>query len=74
MSTRILLLALAFTGTLLTGCSSDRLLHLNDGSTRVVTGKPQLDKATGMVIYTDEKGQQQAVNQSEIKGMSDIGN
>lgn len=57
----------------LSACSSsDHTLQMKDGSTVVVQGKPQLDDATGMVIYTDEKGQQQAVNQKEIKEMKSL--
>ncbi|WP_338567608.1 YgdI/YgdR family lipoprotein [Erwinia sp. E_sp_B01_3] len=47
---------------------------MKDGSTKVVQGKPQVDKATGMVVYTDENGRQQAVNQDQIKEMSDLNN
>lgn len=59
-------------GLLLAGCSSDHILQMKDGSTVVVQGKPRLDSATGMVIYTDENGQQQAVNQDQIKEMGSL--
>lgn len=59
-------------GLLLTGCSSDHILQMKDGTTVVVQGKPKADSATGMVIYTDENGQQQAVNQDQIKEMSSL--
>jgi hypothetical protein len=59
-------------GLLLAGCSSDHILQMKDGSTVVVQGKPKVDSATGMVIYTDENGQQQAVNQDQIKEMSSL--
>lgn len=59
-------------GLLLAGCSSDHVLQMKDGSTVVVQGKPKVDSATGMVIYTDENGQQQAVNQEQIKEMSSL--
>ncbi|WP_380180877.1 YgdI/YgdR family lipoprotein [Kalamiella sp. sgz302252] len=58
--------------TLLGGCSSDHILHMRDGSTKVVQGKPEIDKATGMVIYTDETGRQQAVNQADIEEMGSL--
>lgn len=54
------------------GCANDHILHMRDGSTKVVEGKPEIDKATGMVIYTDETGKQQAVNQAEIRDMSSL--
>lgn len=61
-------------GLLLSGCANDHVLQMKDGTTKVVQGKPQVDKATGMVIYTDENGRQQAVNQDQIKEMSDLNN
>ncbi|MGB9097659.1 YgdI/YgdR family lipoprotein [Erwinia sp.] len=61
-------------GLLLAGCSSDNVLHMKDGSTVVVQGKPEVDKATGMVMYTDENGKQQAVNQDQIKEMTTLNN
>ncbi|KGT95971.1 lipoprotein [Erwinia typographi] len=65
-------LALLAGGLLLAGCSSDHVMQMKDGRTVVVQGKPQVDKATGMVVYTDENGQQQAVNQDQIKEMSSL--
>ncbi|CAX59240.1 MULTISPECIES: YgdI/YgdR family lipoprotein [Erwinia] len=61
-------------GLLLAGCSSDHVLQMKDGSTVVVQGKPEVDKATGMVMYTDENGKQQAVNQDQIKEMNSLNN
>lgn len=52
---------------LLAGCSSDHVMQMKDGRTVVVQGKPKVDKATGMVVYTDENGQVQAVNQAQIR-------
>ncbi len=65
-------LALLAGALLLAGCSSDHVMQMKDGRTVVVQGKPQVDKATGMVVYTDENGQQQAVNQDQIKEMSSL--
>lgn len=61
-------------GLLLAGCSSDHVLQMKDGSTVVVQGKPEVDEATGMVMYTDENGKQQAVNQDQIKEMNSLNN
>ncbi|MCX0499887.1 YgdI/YgdR family lipoprotein [Erwinia billingiae] len=67
-------LTLLVGGLLLAGCSSDHVLQMKDGSTVVVQGKPEVDKATGMVMYTDENGKQQAVNQDQIKEMNSLNN
>jgi len=69
---KMLLFPLIAAAVLLTGCTSNHVLHMRDGSTRVVEGKPEKDKATGMVIYKDENGVQQAVNQHDIKEMSGL--
>ncbi|WP_244633729.1 YgdI/YgdR family lipoprotein [Erwinia persicina] len=59
---------------LLAGCSSDHILHMRDGSTVVVEGKPHLDRATQMLVYTDATGRTQAVNLQEVKSMSRVKN
>ncbi|MCP1437269.1 hypothetical protein J3D56_000705 [Erwinia persicina] len=69
---KLLLFPLIAVATLLSGCANDHIIHMRDGSTKVVEGKPEIDKATGMVIYTDESGRQQAVNQADIKEMSSL--
>ncbi|MBK4727986.1 YgdI/YgdR family lipoprotein [Pantoea agglomerans] len=58
----------------LAGCTSDHILHMRDGSTVVVEGKPHLDNATKMLIYTDATGRTQAVNLDEVQGMSRLKN
>ncbi len=70
MKKMLLMASVLMAGTLLAGCTNNHILHMNDGRTLVVQGKPQVDKATGMVLYTDENGKQQAVNQADIKEMS----
>lgn len=74
MKNKLIVVAMLAATALLAGCSSDHIMHMKDGSTVVVQGKPQKDKATGMVIYTDENGKQQAVNQADIKEMSSLNN
>lgn len=69
---QLLLVPLISAVVLLSGCANDHIMHMRDGSTKVVEGKPEIDKATGMVIYTDETGKQQAVNQADIKDMSSL--
>ncbi|WP_158785310.1 YgdI/YgdR family lipoprotein [Pantoea sp. BAV 3049] len=74
MKNKLIMAIILATTALLAGCSSDHVMQMKDGSTVVVQGKPQEDKATGMVIYTDENGKQQAVNQADIKEMSSLKN
>ncbi|MBP2171039.1 hypothetical protein J2125_004231 [Erwinia toletana] len=59
-------------GLFLAGCANDHVMHTNDGRTIVVSGKPEVDKDTGMISYTDEQGKQQQINRSEIKEMSEF--
>jgi len=74
MKNKLMVVAILTANTLLAGCSSDHIMHMKDGRTVIVQGDPQQDKATGMMIYTDENGQQQAVNQADIKDMSNLNN
>lgn len=72
MKKTLMLLSLLAAGFAMTGCADNHLLHMKDGTTKVVEGKPEPDKATGMIIYTDESGKQQAVQQSDIEGMDSL--
>ncbi|WP_034914182.1 MULTISPECIES: YgdI/YgdR family lipoprotein [Erwinia] len=72
MKKTLLLLSVLAAGSVLAGCSNDHIMHMKDGSTVVVQGKPKIDDATGMVLYTDENGKEQAVNQNNIKDMNSI--
>nr|WP_024967798.1 YgdI/YgdR family lipoprotein [Pantoea sp. IMH] len=72
MKTMLMFVSLLAAGLVMTGCADNHLLHMKDGTTKVVEGKPELDKATGMIIYTDESGKQQAVQQSDIAGMDSL--
>lgn len=72
MKKMLMFVSLLAAGLAMTGCADNHLLHMKDGTTKVVEGKPELDKATGMIIYTDESGKQQAVQQSDIEGMDSL--
>ncbi|MFC0140094.1 YgdI/YgdR family lipoprotein [Erwinia mallotivora] len=74
MKHKLIILLVAASGALLAGCSDNHMMHMKDGSSVVVQGKPHKDKATGMVLYTDENGKQQAVSQGDIKEMTDLEN
>ncbi len=55
---------LAFT---LSACSSNYVMHTNDGRTIVTGGKPQVDDETGMISYKDASGTEQQINRADVK-------
>ncbi|MDY4368701.1 YgdI/YgdR family lipoprotein [Pectobacterium brasiliense] len=54
----------------LAACSSNYVMHTNDGRTIVAEGKPKVDDETGMISYTDAYGQQQQINRDNVKEMA----
>ncbi|RLR18191.1 YgdI/YgdR family lipoprotein [Sodalis-like symbiont of Bactericera trigonica] len=58
--------ALAFT---LSACSSNYVMHTNDGSTIVTSVKPKVDDDTGMISYKDASDTPQQINRSDVKEM-----
>ncbi|EEP90571.1 hypothetical protein ykris0001_29710 [Yersinia kristensenii ATCC 33638] len=55
----------------LAACSSNYVMHTNDGRTIVADGKPKVDDDTGMISYTDANGTEQQINRSEVKEMAE---
>lgn len=53
----------------LSACSSNYVMHTNDGRTIVTSGKPKVDKETGMIGYSDANGTEQQINRSDVKEM-----
>ncbi|RLM25910.1 hypothetical protein BIY29_06410 [Brenneria alni] len=53
----------------LAACSSNYVIHTNDGRTIVADGKPEVDDDTGMISYTDAYGQNQQINRANVKEM-----
>lgn len=53
----------------LAACSSNYVMHTNDGRTIVAEGKPKVDNDTGMISYTDAYGQHQQINRDNVKEM-----
>jgi len=66
------LAACAMTFTL-AACSSNYVMHTNDGRTIVAEGKPVVDKDTGMIRYKDANGNKQQINRSDVKEMVEMG-
>lgn len=61
---------LAFT---LAGCSSNYVMHTNDGKTIVTQGKPAVDEDTGLILYKDGAGVKQQINRLEVKDLTEVG-
>lgn len=57
----------------LAGCSSNYVMHTNDGRTIVSDGKPMVDDDTGMISYKDANGTKQQINRSDVKEMVKTG-
>ncbi len=61
--------AMVFT---LAACSSNYVMHTNDGRTIVAEGKPVVDNDTGLIRYKDANGVKQQINRSDVKEMVDL--
>ncbi|ROR13194.1 YgdI/YgdR family lipoprotein [Erwinia sp. JUb26] len=57
----------------LAACSSNYVMHTNDGRTIVAEGKPSVDNDTGMISYKDANGNKQQINRSDVKEMAEMG-
>lgn len=66
------LAACAMTFTL-AACSSNYVMHTNDGRTIVADGKPMVDEDTGMISYKDASGHEQQINRTDVKEMVEMG-
>ncbi|PIJ49045.1 hypothetical protein BL250_17130 [Erwinia sp. OLTSP20] len=61
--------AMVFT---LAACSSNYVMHTNDGRTIVANGKPTVDDETGLIKYKDANGVKQQINRSDVKEMVEL--
>lgn len=69
MKNKIAIIAIAMAALSLTACSSNYVLHTNDGRTIVAEGKPKVDEDTGMIRYIDAYGHEQQINRDNLKEM-----
>ncbi|TKI06001.1 YgdI/YgdR family lipoprotein [Martelella alba] len=53
----------------LAGCSSDYVMATKDGRMILTQGKPEMDKSTGMIRYTDERGNKMQINSNDVSQM-----
>ncbi|MFU2316086.1 YgdI/YgdR family lipoprotein [Rahnella sp. PCH160] len=50
----------------LAGCASDYVISTKDGNMILTDGKPELDKSTGLLGYTDEQGNKRQINNDNV--------
>ncbi|MCX8956891.1 YgdI/YgdR family lipoprotein [Erwinia psidii] len=55
--------------TLVSGCSSDYVMATKDGKMIMTQGKPEIDKETGLVKYTDNTGHVLQINGDEVSSI-----
>ena len=59
----------------LSACSSNYVMHTNDGRTIMTDGKPQIDDDTGLVSYKNaQTGKTEQINRDQVKDMSELDN
>lgn len=51
----------------LTGCSSEYIISTNSGEMIATDNKPKLDEDTGMYLFEDAEGREQAIPVSNVK-------
>lgn len=54
---------------LVSGCSSDYVMATKDGTMIMTDGKPQIDKETGLVKYTDGSGHEKQISGDEVSSI-----
>lgn len=54
---------------LASGCSSNYVMATKDGKMIMTDGKPQIDKDTGLVKYTDDSGHKLQINGDEVSSI-----
>ncbi|MCL2892968.1 MULTISPECIES: YgdI/YgdR family lipoprotein [Brenneria] len=55
----------------LAACSSNYVIHTDDGRTIITDGKPKVDDDTGLISYTDAYGQNQQLNRANVKEIAE---
>ncbi|AXF76781.1 YgdI/YgdR family lipoprotein [Erwinia tracheiphila] len=54
---------------LVSGCSSDYVMATKDGKMIMTQGKPEIDKQTGLVKYTDNTDHELQINGDDISSI-----
>ncbi|WP_338557917.1 YgdI/YgdR family lipoprotein [Erwinia sp. E_sp_B04_7] len=55
--------------TLVSGCSSDYVMATKEGKMIMTQGKPEVDKETGLVKYTDRSGHEIQINGDDVSSI-----
>lgn len=55
--------------TFLGGCSNDYVMATRDGKMIMTQGKPEIDKDTGLVKYTDNSGHELQINGDDVSSI-----
>ena len=55
--------------TLVSGCSSDYVIATKEGKMIMTQGKPEVDKETGLVKYTDRSGHEIQINGDDVSSI-----
>ncbi|MFP1925689.1 YgdI/YgdR family lipoprotein [Lonsdalea quercina] len=72
MKNKISIIAAIVMAFSVAACSSNYVLHTNDGRTIIADGKPKVDNDTGLISYTDAFGHEQQINRSDVKQMTEV--
>ncbi|OSM98123.1 MULTISPECIES: YgdI/YgdR family lipoprotein [Lonsdalea] len=72
MKNKISIIAAIVMAFSVAACSSNYVLHTNDGRTIISDGKPKVDNDTGLISYTDAFGHEQQINRSDVKQMTEV--
>ncbi|NDL65514.1 YgdI/YgdR family lipoprotein [Acerihabitans arboris] len=54
---------------MLSGCASNYVMATKDGRMILTQGKPEVDKTTGLIRYTDEQGNEMQINGNDVSQM-----
>ena len=68
---KVLMKILLLSGVALsaTACSSDYVMSTKTGDMIITQGKPQVDKDTGLISYTDQQGNDRQINDDQVVQM-----
>ncbi|WP_413737192.1 YgdI/YgdR family lipoprotein [Sodalis sp. RH21] len=69
MKKYLMLISAAALAGMLSGCASDYVMATKDGRMILTQGKPELDKTTGLIRYTDERGNEMQINGNDVSQM-----
>ena len=69
MKKSVMICSVLILAGLLSGCASDYVMATKDGRMILTKGKPELDKSTGLISYTDEQGNEMQINGNDVSQM-----